>query len=452
MLKNNFVSFIIISTGGFTMEKKEKDTYLFEKKSLVVFLYLMYVNNISYERINLRSFGFNFDPKCNFKAIIRSKKEHDHKYSIRIFPNQRGVNFDTLDVMGNVNIVKVKDIREFDAFEPEASLNIYFDEVQFYAIGFIEGKAFKYKSKNNRRDVTDNLLYFLINSKEENHINTSSDNFLSYLVKFFTNKLKTDLVMGAGINADYGAKSWPELIQALNTEFYKGKEELANQISSYVGKELFTSSMIMKASGFDSYKSINHELYEFKEAKSFNDPDSTLYRCVDFLEKHPGTEVITYNYDTNLEYLMKKRNLRYVTIYDDSAFNDKEVVTTIYHVHGLLPYDRYNETKFTDSLIFNESEYYYLYNNPYSWNIAKQLHDFKFNTCLFIGISLTDPDMKRLLELARNYLKFNFIFLKKIEGYSEAVYKALTTYFFTFDLIVIWIDEYDEIGDWLKIL
>lgn len=434
------------------MEKKEKDTYLFEKKSLVVFLYLMYINNISYERVNLRSFGFNFDPKCNFKAIIRSAKEHDHKYSIRIFPNQRGVNYDTLDVMGNVNIVKVKDIREFDAFEPEASLNIYFDEVQFFAIGYIEGKAFKYKSKNNRSDVTDNLLYFLINSKEEYNVNSSAENFLSYLVKFFTNKLKTDLVMGAGINADYGAKSWPELIQALNTEFYKGKEEFANQISSYVGKELFTSSMIMKASGFDSYKSINHELYEFKEAKSFHDPDSTLYRCVDFLEKHPGTEVITYNYDTNLEYLLKKRNLRYVTIYDDSAFNDKEVVTAIYHVHGLLPYDRYNETRFTDSLIFNESEYYYLYNNPYSWNIAKQLHDFKFNTCIFIGISLTDPDMKRLLELAKNYLKFNFIFLKKTKGYSSAVYKALTTYFFTFDLIVIWIDEYDEIGKWLNII
>lgn len=434
------------------MKKEENDTYIFEKKSLVVFLYLLYVNDISYENINLRSFGFSFDPKCNFKAIIRSKKEHDHKYSIRIFNSLRGVNYDTLDVMGNVNIVKIKDIRNFDCFEPEASLNIYFDESQFYAIGFIEGKEVKYKSKNKRTEVTDNLLYFLLNSKQKDNINKSADSFLAFLVKFFTNKLKTDLVMGAGINVDYGAKSWPELIEALNTDFYQGNEEFAKQISSYVGKELFTSSMIMKASGFDSYKSINRELYEFKEAKSFHDPDSTLYRCVDFLACHPGVEVITYNYDTNLEYLMKKRGMRYVTIYDDSAFNDKEVVTAIYHVHGLLPYDRYNEPRFTNSLIFNESEYYYLYNNPYSWNIAKQLHDFKFNTCLFIGISLTDPDMKRLLELARNYLKFNFIFLKKTEGYSEAVYKALTTYFFTFDLLVIWIDTYDEIGDWLKIL
>ena len=80
-----------------------------------------------------------------------------------------------------------------------------------------------------------------------------------------------------------------------------------------------------------------------------------------------------------------------------------------------------------------------MYNNPYSWNISKQLHDFKFNCCLFIGISLTDPDMKRLLELGSNYMKFNFIFMKKEKGYLSKVYRDLTAYFFTFDLATIFL-------------
>lgn len=432
------------------MKKEENEKYIFQKKALLVFLYLLYRNQVGYERINLRSFGFNFDPKCSFKVIIRSKKGHDHKYSIRIFLSQRGVNFDDLDIMGNVSIIKVKDIRNVDVYFSEAGLNIYMDEDQFLASGYLEGKKVYLSSDNNRNDIKDNLLYHLLYSKTEDGSEEPNGSFLSYLVKFYTYRLKTDLVMGAGINVDYGAKSWNELIEALNTDFYQGDHVLSNEVSSYVGKELFTSSMVMKASGFDTYRSLNHELYEFKEAKSFNDPDSTLYRCVEFLSKHPGTEVITYNYDTNLEYLLKKRSIRYVSVYDDFAFADNEAVTKIFHVHGLLPYDRYNETRFTDSLIFNESEYYYLYNNPYSWNIAKQLHDFKFNACIFIGISLTDPDMKRLLELAKNYLKFNFIFLKKMDGYSSTVYKSLTLYFFSFDLIVIWIDEYSEIGKWLE--
>lgn len=335
-----------------------------------------------------------------------------------------------------------------DAYEPEASLNIFLDDSRFLAIGYIEGR--KIERHLSCGDRKQDLLATLLAGREDTSINSSAPSYLAYLVRFYTCRLKTDLILGAGTNVDYGARSWSGLLEALNTEFYKGNTTLANEISSYVGQELFTSSMILKSSGFDAYKSVNHELYEFKEAKSFNDPDSTLYRCADFLVRHPGTDVITYNYDTNLEYLLKKRNQRYSTVYDDDAFPDKSAITVIYHVHGLLPYDRYDEKRFTDSLIFNESEYYYLYNNPYSWNIAKQLHDFKFNTCLFLGISLTDPDMKRLLELAKNYLKFNFIFLRRHQEYSDDVYAYLTVYFFMFDLIVIWIDDYKDIGTWLN--
>ena len=113
---------------------------------------------------------------------------------------------------------------------------------------------------------------------------------------------------------------------------------------------------------------------------------------------------------------------------------------------------KYDEDRFRDSLIFNESEYFYLYNNPYSWNISKQLHDFKFNECIFIGISLTDPNMKRLLELASNYFKFNFIFMKREKGFSEKTFIDVTNYFFTYDLITIWIDEYEEIGSYLEMI
>lgn len=434
------------------MKKQENETYIFTKKSLLVFLYIFYLIDTDYHDIALRSFGFHFDPRCSFKAIIRSKKDHLHKYAVNIFSSLAGVNYEELDVMGNINIIKVNDIRDIEFFEPKASLNIYFDETQFQAIGYVEGKQLSYRSENKRTDVTDNLLFYLSRDKRGVETNASAPSFIAWLVKFYTLKIHTDLVMGAGINEDYGAKSWNALIEALNNDFYKGDYKFANEIKAYVGKELFTSSMILKTSGFEPYQSLNRELYEFEEAKSFNDPNSTLYGCVDFLEKHPTTSVITYNYDTNLEYLLKKRGLRYVTIYDDYAFIDKDSVVDIYHVHGLLPYNKYDEKRFTDSLIFNESEYYYLYNNPYSWNISKQLHDFKFNTCLFIGISLTDPDMKRLLELAKNYLKFNFIFLKKEKGYSRNVYKDLTTYFFTFDLIVIWVDEYSDIAKWLEMI
>lgn len=430
------------------MDKEKRDEYLFQKKCLLILLFLYYYEDVPFDAVILRSFGFHFDPTCNFKAIVKSKKEHIHKYIVHIYAKKYGMNLETMDVMGNVNIVKVQKLKLEDEYSPQASLNIYFDGNDFIATGFIEGKPLRFSTLNNRDKQYEKALAYRLD--EIKGKNSSADSFLLWLMRFYSASLQTDLVMGAGINKDYGAKDWAGLLDSLNTEFFLGDTERADGLKHYVGDELFTSSMVLKTSGFDTYHSLNDELYKFKEAKSFNDPDSTLYRCVNYIAAHPGTNVITYNYDTNLEYLLKKRDLLYCAIYDDNSFVSKNAVCSIYHVHGLLPFDRFNERKFTDSLIFNESDYYYLYNNPYSWNIAKQLHDFKFNVCFFIGISLTDPDMKRILELANNPLKFNFIFMKKEKEYGEHVYRDISTYFFTFDLITVWVDEYEEIGDWLN--
>jgi len=429
------------------MKKVERDNYIFNKKCLLMLLYLYYINDVDFDAITLRSFGFHFDPTCNFKVIIKSKKEHIHKYVVHIFDSLRRVNFEELDIMGNVNIIKLRSLKSMDFYLPESSLNVYFDEMNLYAIGFIEGKRIEYKLDSDENALfKDELLYRLNRESEKKH---PEDSFIHWLLKFYTSTLKNTLVLGAGINCDYGAKDWKGLIDTLSQHFYKNDLSMVEEIKHYAGNELFVTGKIFKSNGFDIYESLHDELYLFKEAKSFNDPDSTLYNCVNYIQNHKNINVITYNYDTNLEYLLKKRGLRYTTVYDDNSFCTKVSDVTIFHVHGLLPFDKFNEKKFTDSLIFNESEYFYLYNNPYSWNISKQMNDFTFNVCMFIGISLTDPNMKRLLELSTNYLKFNFIVMKKEKGYNNETYRDVTNYFFTYDLITIWVDEYEDIGRWL---
>ncbi len=355
--------------------------------------------------------------------------------------------------MGNVNIIKVKNVKNIDPFIPSSALNIYFDESNFLAFGYLEGKFIEYKLiQTDSTYFKDEILYYLSTDPNYMNINESADNFILWLLRLYTNKIKIDLVMGAGINCDYGAKDWSHLIEAPNEQFFNKDVKAIDEIRHFVGDELFVNGKILKTSGFDTYKSLHDELYLFKEAKSFNDPNSTLFKCVDFIEKHPGIDVITYNYDTNLEYLLKKRNILYTSVYDENGFVIKNSAVTIFHVHGLLPFDKYKEQKYIDSIVFNESEYFYLYNNPYSWNISKQMHDFTFRACIFIGVSLTDPNMKRLLEVSINPLKFNFIFMKKVDGYNEKTYRAVTNYFFTYDLITIWVNEYNEIGKWLEMI
>lgn len=427
------------------MKKREQEKYLFNKKCLLILLYLYYLNDVSYKSIVFRSFGFHFDPKCNFKVIVYSSHDHVHKYVVHIYESLNRVNLEELDELGNVNFFKVKNLKNIEFYEPETSLNIYYDEANFLALGYIEGKKIKYCLRKDEESIFNDDLLYLLNKNDKK----GEDSFLVFLLKLFTYRLPIDLVLGAGLNTEYGAKDWKNLVSSLNTKFYEGSEDRIDEIKHYVGDELFVTSKVFKTSGFDTYKELNKELYLFKENPDFNVSNTNLVAIADFIQKHSHTDIITYNYDTNLEYLLKKRDILYNTVYDDNAFLNKFSKADIFHVHGLLPFEKEKENKFTDSLIFNESEYYYLYNNPYSWNISKQLHDFVFNECVFIGISLTDPNMKRLLELASNYMKFNFIFMKKEEGMSEKTYRDVTNYFFTYDLITIWIDEYKEIKNWL---
>jgi len=438
------------------MEKILRENYIFKKKCLLILLYLFYINNIDYKAIIFRNFGFHFEPTCDFKVIVTSKKEHLHKYIVYILDETiNETELKKLDVMGNVNIIKVKNsCLDENVYVPESSLNIYFDESNFIACGYIEGNLTKYTLLKDSKSVfKEELLFNLSNAKEGKGVNNSAESFILWLLRLYSYELPLDLVLGAGINMDYGAKDWNNLVEALNLDFYKDDELMVNQIEHYVGNELFVSSKLIKTNGFNVYDSLNTELYLFKEAKSFNDSGTNLYCIVNFLErKNEKINIITYNYDTNLEYLLRKRDMHYNCIYDTTSFITKEANVDIFHVHGLLPFEKTNELKYSNSLIFNESEYFYLYNNPYSWNIEKQLHDFNFNCCIFVGISLTDPNMKRLLELATNYLKFNFIFMKKQKDYNPKVYRDVTNYFFTYDLITIWIDDFKEINDWLTLI
>jgi hypothetical protein len=437
------------------MEKILRENYIFKKKCLLILLYLYYISDVSYDSIIFRNFGFHFDATCDFKAIVTSKKEHIHKYIVHILCETISEDkLKELDIMGNVNIVHVDSCLNINFYRPANSLNIYFDEANFLAYGFIEGKLIEYELLKNSKSVfKEELLYNLSNDKSCNGVNTSADNFILWLLRFYSLALPLDIVLGAGVNIDYGAKDWNSLVEALNLDFYKDNKDLVTEVQKYVGNELFVSSKLIKTNGFNIYDSLNKELYLFKEAKTFNDPNTNLYHIVNFIEgRKEKVNIITYNYDTNLEYLFRKRNLPYNTVYDNTSFIVKDSKADIFHVHGLLPYDKSTETKYTNSLIFNESEYFYLYNNPYSWNIEKQLHDFNFNCCLFIGISLTDPNMKRLLELANNYLKFNFIFMRREKDFDQKVYRDVTNYFFTYDLITIWVDEFSEIDEWLKLI
>jgi len=141
----------------------------------------------------------------------------------------------------------------------------------------------------------------------------------------------------------------------------------------------------------------------------------------------------------------------------------------IYHVHGFLPEDRSAYTNLNRAtLVFSEEGYHKIYSEPYHWSNLIQLTTLKETTCLMIGLSLTDPNLRRLLEIVPkpidsvkhfafmrrlDYEKFtkndgkNIVkapvgtiskFLERHHSLNEAVMREL-------GINIIWYEEYDEI-------
>ena len=117
-------------------------------------------------------------------------------------------------------------------------------------------------------------------------------------------------------------------------------------------------------------------------------------------------------------------------------------------------------------LVFSEDGYHKLMLDPYNWANISQLNFMVNNTCLFIGLSMTDPNMRRLLEIAtqKEYdgdLCQHYVIMRRFKindsGKSESINRfenvneSLQEDFFkSLGVNVIWVNDYDEIPNLLK--
>ena len=172
---------------------------------------------------------------------------------------------------------------------------------------------------------------------------------------------------------------------------------------------------------------------------------------------HMGVKsIITYNFDNLLE--QQFGNLAHNVVYreqDEPSNSD----LNIYHVHGYLPKELNDSYDSSSEIVFSEEDYHRIYRDSFCWSNIAQLNAFKSSTCLFIGCSLTDPNLRRLLDVAvknKDNAK-HFAFMKNktfaadscnddlIKIYSDIDRNVRNNYFQSIGINVIWVNDYSEI-------
>ena len=237
------------------------------------------------------------------------------------------------------------------------------------------------------------------------------------------NNGNVSLVLGAGVSIDSGLPDWTRLLDSLFvrllTKDLTIKSNIRDEeIDSIVKrlKDVDDPSPLMTARylrrGLDDaasdetaesfYTTVGSELYKRSKRRTRQD---TWIRALAKMT-HPRRtgakvkSVVTYNFDDLLE-----KELMSTGDVFRSIFREEDIPTSdelpIYHVHGFIPEDPAPYDHLDDSrLVFSEEGYHEIYVDAYHWSNLVQLNLFRESTCLFVGLSLTDPNLRRLLEIS----------------------------------------------------
>jgi len=274
------------------------------------------------------------------------------------------------------------------------------------------------------------------------------------------------LVCGAGVSIGAKIPSWNDLLlDLLETMMIRISNDqslsLKNINTRDYQEKLGSSSLV---TGKYLKSNLGKEfLNELREALYKNNPKTCdiIDAIVDVSRPQrdgkPLDSIITFNFDALIEENLKSNNIRFKAIDNEGVRNSAHELP-VYHVHGYLP--RTGKISTDSDVVFSEDSYHTQFIEPFSWSNLIQLNKLSQNTCLFIGLSLTDPNLRRLLDVANRKdptNNLNHYIIKRTPNLSDNSNKIDDLMIFLEEqdanelgLNVIWVDEFDEIAPLIR--
>lgn len=357
-------------------------------------------------------------------------------------------------------------------FDGKTAKNIY-----IWPLSTFNEKTKEYRDRDFENLLNPNMVLLddAINSKKsENELENVRQSILESLKAKYKNEELT-LFLGAGVSFDSGVPLWEDLINKLLAKMiasrFKGTEmqpEELRKIIDIAYKNQENSSITQMRyirSAFDkiTYNKLVHDALYSNNPKI----NTSLLRAISSIcapsRNHLGVQgIVTYNFDDLIERRLRKDKISVNSIYDEDGCTDTNALS-IFHVHGYLP--QFFDEDNSHELIFSEEDYHRVYRDAYCWSNLVQLNYLREKSCLFIGCSLSDPNLRRLLDVAsrNNEKPRHFALLKRpqiektdelskhdIEIYRKIDMSIKEKCFSMMGINIIWIDDFKEISEILK--
>lgn len=276
------------------------------------------------------------------------------------------------------------------------------------------------------------------NLKENNAFNLINKEFRDktfVLAKEAFRNNKISLFLGAGVSASAGVVTWVNLLEQLCVKHN------ISRIDSEID-EIIKGRIIVDE--YNDGDKLSSEFYEDMKEILYSNLYSRrplIKSIANLIIKAPQLEsVISYNYDNLVEQEVSKK-IPCSPIYDKSRNDDAKTIQ-VYHVHGFISQE---ERKNHSHIVLGEKEYHKIYQEAYNWGNVEQLHALCRSTCFFIGLSMKDPNLRRLLDISieagSEIEPTHYVFLREIEYNVPIMEKIMRS----FGILCIWYKQYSDL-------
>ncbi|MEW6990426.1 SIR2 family protein [Colwelliaceae bacterium 6441] len=266
---------------------------------------------------------------------------------------------------------------------------------------------------------------------------------------------KLAIFVGSGVSMSCGLPSWTELAKNITKKIWHYKKPRPNQeLINYIGSQ--TACDIARL----ARNEVGDELNRIIADSLYNHNEIVLNDTIFSIVNSGVQQICTLNYDDLLEEGFGYEMKRFQSVVGGESFNIHDPNPIIYHPHGYLPRwaEHHDYKKY--KVVLSDADYSALYSNPLSWANTIQTSLMVSHSILFIGLSMTDPNINRLLELTKSIgcshkhyailpspkLMFQDL---KVRSY-QYIQETMTTDLDAKNVKVHWVDEYKEIPNLLN--
>ena len=268
----------------------------------------------------------------------------------------------------------------------------------------------KYKDYTNK-DLEDKHEYK--NLPEDAILNRAVDYLISGPVPLF---------LGSGVSVDAGAPLWDGLLKYLITQ----NNNLApigfnGEDYEWIKKQFGHSSLIVArylighSYEEEALASVLRRIIYQRDECDYKSQVNVLSSLSSLVTKCKNIRcAITFNYDSLFEEALKAYHLNPIPFYKKGSYKNDDF--PIFHVHGFV--GRTEEEGASKEITLSEYDYHRRYASADHWANIEIQHALNRTSCFFFGLSMTDPNLRRLIDFARSDDESDvrhFIFLKSVE-------------------------------------